>query len=118
MTESSPIAAQPERFGVRLLPAPKNAFSNYILKHDAEPCAADHDRFRAGLHRTADLFTSGLGLDRPAHSWFAGGIPSTTLAPDFVRQHLTEPSIASKIPELAPSAPALPEKTFPLKLTV
>ena len=100
LTASSPIATRPEQFGIRLPPAPRNPFSNYVLQYE-EPGAANHDQFRQGLKDTAAAYMSGLGLDRPVHTWFAGELPPTTLAPDCVRQHLARADAITKTSGLA-----------------
>ena len=86
LTQFSPMARQPEQFGITLRTQTHHPFSNYLLEFD-EPGRIDHEQFGDGLRRAVAEFRFGIGLERPAHSWFeriAIAMPPTTLAPDFV----------------------------------
>lgn len=88
LTRFSPMAVNPATYGITLRPAPAHPFSNYALDYD-EPGGIDHEQFGDGLRRAVSQFRLGIGLDRPAHSWFTGitiAMPATTLPKDFVAQ--------------------------------
>jgi hypothetical protein len=72
LTAHSPIAREPENFGIRLLPLPK-AEPRFALNEIPyeEPGAPDHARLGEGLRRALYNYMLGLGLDLPVRSWFA-----------------------------------------------
>jgi hypothetical protein len=87
LTQFSPMAREPEKYGITLRPTTTHPFSNYLLEFD-EPGRIDHQQFGDGLRRATAQFRLGIGLDRPANSWFAGvsvDTPAPTLPPDFVQ---------------------------------
>ena len=86
LTAYSPMARDPQKYGITLAPRVTHPFSNYLLDFD-EPGRIDHASFGEGLRRAVTQFRLGIGLDRPAQTWFAGisiEMPATTLRPDFV----------------------------------
>lgn len=90
LTQFSPMSRDPERYGITLRPRVQHPFSNYGLEFD-EPGRIDHEQFSEGLRRAASQYRLGVGLDRPAESWFAGiaiEMPPTTLPPDVVTRAL------------------------------
>jgi radical SAM superfamily enzyme YgiQ (UPF0313 family) len=88
LTAFSPVAAHPERFGIRFISKPKNPFSNYVLSYE-EPGGIDHGQFGPGLHRATGLYMNGVGFDQPLQSWFEHDVPPPTVPPDFVRNIIT-----------------------------
>ena len=72
LTVHSPIARQPDRYGIRLLPPPptERRFALNEIPYE-EPGAPDHGRLGEGLRRALYNYMLGLGLDRPVRSWFA-----------------------------------------------
>mgnify|MGYP000860875968 CR=1 FL=1 len=70
LTAHSPIAREPEKFGIRLLPLPK-AEPRFALNEIPyeEPGAPDHERLGEGLRRALYNYMLGLGLDLPARAW-------------------------------------------------
>jgi radical SAM superfamily enzyme YgiQ (UPF0313 family) len=85
LTKHSPIAADPQRFGVVVESSGPRTFADYVLAYE-EPGGIDHARFTDGLLRATGLYMAGIALDRPVHSFFADGTCATTLAPDFVER--------------------------------
>ena len=71
LTAHSPIAQQPDKFGIRLLPnpAPEQRFALNEIPYE-EPGAPDHDRLGAGLRRALYNYMLGLGLDLSVRTWF------------------------------------------------
>jgi radical SAM superfamily enzyme YgiQ (UPF0313 family) len=72
LTAHSPLAREPERYGIRLLPEPAPAlrFARNEIPYE-EPGAPDHARLGQGLRLALYNYMLGLGLDRPAQSWLA-----------------------------------------------
>lgn len=95
LTAHSPIARDPERFGITIRPTPPRPFTNLILEYD-EPGRIDHAAFGLGLHRAVDHYALGLKLDTPLSSWFDFAVPDSRIARDLVRQ---------LVRDAAPSAP-------------
>ena len=71
LTAHSPIAQQPGKFGIRLLPNPasERRFALNEIPYE-ESGAPDHDRLGAGLRRALYNYMLGLGLDLPVQTWF------------------------------------------------
>ena len=72
LTAHSPIAREPDTFGLRLLPLPKDEprFALNEIPYE-EPGAPDHARLGEALRRALYNYMLGLGLDLPARTWFA-----------------------------------------------
>ena len=72
LTAHSPIAKQPEKFGIGLVPRPtlERRFALNEIAYE-EPGTPDHDRLGAGLRRALYNYMLGLGLDLPVRTWFA-----------------------------------------------
>jgi radical SAM superfamily enzyme YgiQ (UPF0313 family) len=71
LTAHSPIAQQPEKFGIRPLPQPalERRFARNEIPYE-EAGAPDHARLGAGLRRALYNYMLGLGLDLPVRTWF------------------------------------------------
>ncbi len=85
LTAWSPIAANPQAFGITVPPQPKQPFSNYMLDY-VEAGEPDHPRFGEGLRRAVEDYMLGSGLNRRVDEWFCFPVPAPTLPPDFVRR--------------------------------
>ena len=70
LTVHSPIAREPERFGIRIVepPRPKRLFARNEIPFE-EPGAPDWDRIGRALSLAVYNFQEGRGLDRPAAYW-------------------------------------------------
>jgi radical SAM superfamily enzyme YgiQ (UPF0313 family) len=79
LTAHSPIAQQPEKFGIRLVPQPplERRFAHNEIPYE-EPGAPDHDRLGAGLRRALYNYMLGLGLDLPVRTWFETPVISSS----------------------------------------
>jgi len=101
LTAYSPMARDPQKYGITLRPRVTHPLSNYLLEFD-EPGRIDHAAFGAGLRRAVTQFRLGIGLDRPVHTWcddITAPMPPTTLPPDFVSRVLP--------PGESPAAPSI-----------
>ncbi|MFZ4396097.1 MAG: B12-binding domain-containing radical SAM protein [Kiritimatiellia bacterium] len=87
LTVHSPIAREPEAFGLRLTPAPHGGFACNELAC-TEPGGADHASLGEGLRRAVYAYMHGVGIETPVTRWFAARVPRPTLAPDSVAQML------------------------------
>jgi hypothetical protein len=92
LTKFSPIAANPDRYGVAIRRQAPHPFSNCVLEYD-EAGGADHDQFAAGLEEAAHAYMGGLDWDRPVERWFPHGMPTTSLDRDFVTRILDRPRV-------------------------
>ncbi len=86
-TVHSPIGINPEKFGIKIIPRPANAFSKNDLDFE-DSVLCDHDRLGAGLKKALYNYMLGIGLEEPLSFWFDKKIPKTTLEPDFIRNIL------------------------------
>jgi len=85
LTVHSPIAREPEAFGLRLAPAPGGGFACNELAY-SEPGGANHARLGDGLRRAVHAYMHGVGIENPVTGWFASRVPRPGLAPDAVEQ--------------------------------
>jgi hypothetical protein len=79
LTMHSPIARDPERYGITIRPRATRPFSNMLLEYD-EPGRIDHAQFGPGLRRAVDHWALGLRLADPVSSWFDFPVPAPQLA--------------------------------------
>lgn len=89
LTAHSPIAADPDAFGITILPEPKVTFARNELAFN-DPVKADHDMLGEGLRKALFNFMHGVGFDLPVHKWFARKVPKTTIRPDHIEQSLAD----------------------------
>lgn len=86
-TAHSPIGQSPEKFGIRLLPAPQATFARNDLPFE-DPTGCDHDRLGEGLRRALYNYMHGVGLDLDVRDWFEGKMPKTTVPADLIARAL------------------------------
>jgi hypothetical protein len=72
LTRHSPIAADPEGFGVRVVDGTPGGFADNDLVHE-DPGGADPEQFADGLRRAVFNFMHGRGLDEDVRTWFRDG---------------------------------------------
>jgi hypothetical protein len=91
LTCHSPIAAAPEKFGIRLRPArvvPGRTFARNELAYrnlpGQGPRAAELPMLGRGLYLATYNYMLGEGLDAPLSFWFEAPVPGPTLPPGFV----------------------------------
>ncbi len=83
LTAHSPIAREPARYGIKLLPRPAGGFALNEIPYE-EPGAPDPAELEACLRRATYNFMHGVCLDTPVKNWFPGRPPKPRLAPDAV----------------------------------
>ncbi len=86
LTRHSPVARDPERFGVVVPPAPSGFALNDLPHRD--PTGGEHDRFDRPLEVSLAAWMAGTGLDRSVASWFDAPVPSPTAPPDLIARSL------------------------------
>jgi radical SAM superfamily enzyme YgiQ (UPF0313 family) len=93
-TAHSPIGLQPQRFRIRVLPAPEVSFARNELGFE-DPVGCDHDRLGQGLRKALYNYMHGIGLDADVRSWFAEEgrkrprrVPAPDVPPDLIRRAL------------------------------
>lgn len=87
LTVHSPIAADPEAFGITLLPEPPVTFARNEIPF-RDPVKTNHDRLGEGLRKALFNYMHGIGLDQPAHTWFGFRVPKTTVPRDLIESLL------------------------------
>ena len=83
LTAFSPVASDPQRFGIAVRQLAKQPFGNYQLGYE-EPGTVDHHQFGDALRKAVWNYELGICVDRPAEEWFDRTVPTTTLARDYV----------------------------------
>ena len=85
LTAHSPMAREPARFGIELLPERRATFArNEIPYRDLG--GVDYGRFGPALQRATYNFIHAVGWDDDVRAWFNFRVPLTTLRPDAVRR--------------------------------
>jgi len=91
LTVHSPIARDPDRFGIRVVPPPDSTFGANDLDF-VDPTGTDHDALGPVLDKALYNYLHGIGLFEPAHHWFEqaldGRAPVTSIAPDWIERSL------------------------------
>ena len=86
-TVHSPVGLSPADYGVTLAALPDGGFArNDVGFHD--PSGVDHDTLGIALNKALYNYMHGLGLDADVRSWFARGVPRSTVKRDFVERAL------------------------------
>ena len=90
-TAWSPIGAQPERYGIRLLRPPSTFARNEVPFED--PVGTDHDRLGQGLRKALYNYMHGIGLELDVRTWFAPArgrrrVPRPAVPPDLIANAL------------------------------
>jgi len=74
LTVHSRIARTPERFGIRIPPAPPAPFARNELAYE-EPGAPDWEPLGRGLRKAVYNYVHGVGLDENVRAWFEVPVP-------------------------------------------
>jgi hypothetical protein len=88
-TVHSPVGRNPEKFGISIVPRPKNAFSHNDLDY-VDPVVCDHDRLGKGLKKALYNYMLGIGLDEPLSFWFDRKVPRPQVPQNFIASALTK----------------------------
>jgi len=83
LTAHSPIAADPDAFGISILPEPETTFARNELPFK-DPVKADHDMLGEGLRKALFNYMHGAGLETPAHKWFSRKVAKSTIPKDKI----------------------------------
>lgn len=90
MTAHSPVGLNPNQFKVKNLTPELGIFANNDLEHE-DPTGANHDLYGKGLEKSLYNYMHGLALDHPLQNWFDHKVPKTSLPPDLIAKHLSQP---------------------------
>jgi radical SAM superfamily enzyme YgiQ (UPF0313 family) len=95
VTAHSPIGRDPEKFGIKLLPAPAVTFAkNDLAFEDPTPC--DHNRLGVGLRKALYNYMHGLGFESDVRFWFDKKVPVVTVAKNLIARALNESALNSR----------------------
>ncbi len=89
LTVHSPIAAEPEKFGVKILSPTDNPFANNDLQH-LDRSGTEHHKFSPGLRKAIYNYMHGVGIDLPVVKWFDFKVPKPRIAPDHILKTLAK----------------------------
>ena len=90
MTVHSRSGQEPEAFGVRRKDRLPNPFANNEVPF-AENRGYSLDMVGEALNLSLANWLVGSGVDKPVHKWFASKVPSTTVIPSLITDHLIKP---------------------------
>ncbi|MDR3606416.1 MAG: radical SAM protein [Oligoflexia bacterium] len=89
VTAHSPIGKNPEKFGIKLLPAEEVSFArNDLAFEDPTPC--DHELLGVGLRKALYNYMHGVGLDLDVRFWFEHPVPKPKVKNDLIACALEE----------------------------
>ena len=80
LTVHSPMARDPERYGICLSPVSRATFARNEIPW-TEKGGIDHGRFAFGLRKAVYNFMHGVGLDRDVRDWFDFDVPRPSKFP-------------------------------------
>ncbi len=84
LTLHSPVAHNPDRYGIRLHSPDAGGFARHIVPYE-DPTPYDRDLLCVGLRRAGYHYNRGLGLDRDVRSWFSKPLDPPGVPPDLIR---------------------------------
>ena len=85
LTAHSPMACDPETFGIRLLPRPPGQFAVNEIPYE-EPGVPDHAGLGEGLRKALYNYQFGIGLDEDVRAWFPIPVPRPRIPATFVKR--------------------------------
>ena len=94
LTIHSPMARDPERYGIRLLTAPRARFARNEIPYQ-EMRGIDHARFGPGLRKAVYNFMHGVGLDEDVRAWFDFRVPAARVDRRRIARRLRRTSASS-----------------------
>jgi radical SAM superfamily enzyme YgiQ (UPF0313 family) len=81
LTAYSPAAANPDKFGIEILPLETGGFSHYSLQHTDSTRDYDIEAVGAALTTALNNYIHGTGFDVPVQEWFKSiRVPSPVIA--------------------------------------
>ena len=90
MTVHSRSGQEPEAFGVKRKDRLPNPFANNEVSF-AENRGYSLDMVGEALNLSLANWLVGSGVDKPVHKWFGSKVPSTTVIPSLITDHLIKP---------------------------
>lgn len=92
LTVHSPIAKNPQKYGITIDPNAHGVFANNDLLF-TDVTGIDHEQFGFGLKKSLFNYMNGIGLKQGVHSWFDFQVPKTTLSPTLISTYLQEDAL-------------------------
>ena len=97
LTAHSPAGLDPQRFGVDKESSLPGTFANNdLIPIDLKGC--NHETFSEGLKKSLYNYMHNICFDFPLQEWFDFRIPRTTIAPNFIRNIVTQVHADSPAP--------------------
>jgi len=95
LTTHSPVAANPDYFGVRIKSSRDNPFANNDLAHD-DNTGLNYSDYYQGLNLALSNYLNGSGMDKPVNKWFDQKMPPATVKKNHIRKLLDIPEPFSR----------------------
>ena len=89
LTEHSPIAKNPEEYGIEISGPEFGGFARNELTHN-DPEGCDHSLYAEGLRKSLFNYMHGVGLEQKPGFWFDFKVPKTTHSKDLIASTLAE----------------------------
>ncbi len=100
LTKHSPIAENPEKYGV--LPEKQSiSFAQNDIQFK-DKTGINHDKFSFGLKKSLFNFMHGNGFEIPVHEWFEFKTPRTKIPPNFIENAINEAPFSMAKPSAKP----------------
>ncbi len=88
-TVHSLVGKDPQKFGLKVLPAPEVQFAENDLPVE-DPTGVDHDALGMGLRKALYNYMHGIGLEDDVRVWFKDVFPRTKVAKSTVAPNLIQ----------------------------
>jgi radical SAM superfamily enzyme YgiQ (UPF0313 family) len=90
LTAHSPIAKNPQKYGVKILSSLDNMFANNDLEFE-DLSGVDHTLFTEGLNKAIYNYMHNNALNLNVRNWFKFSVPKPTVKPNFVESIINLP---------------------------
>ena len=89
LTVHSPIALDPDKYGIEITTLKKGDFANNDLEY-IDKTGCDHSQFSEGLKKSLFNYMHGIGFEIPLQDWFEKKIPKSKIDKDFIEDSLNQ----------------------------
>lgn len=89
LTAHSPIALNPEKYGIEITTLEKGTFANNDLEY-IDKTGCDHSMFSEGLKKSLFNYMHGIGFEIPLEDWFERKMPKPKIDKNFIEDSISQ----------------------------
>ena len=89
LTVHSPIALDPDKYGIEITTLKKGDFANNDLEY-IDKTGCDHSQFSEGLKKSLFNYMHGIGFEIPLQDWFEKKIPKSKIDKDYIEDSISQ----------------------------